>query len=280
MQKYLQRRMENNIRENNSVFFSCLLAHLLQGSSNLVFMHLWGSRNGAPWCSSVPLMGQGSWLGTALTPQSSSSAHLSHSLLLCSQPCLLSSVSEDKIPVRELQAPEYCLGNGWQSISTFTGTGIQSAQMDLKPNFRHNLYCFPFGNVPTRPQVLLRKDKKGENQIPEDFIPQTIEILFLQSHESAGELLYSHPSGKEVYGIDPQVSAPIDMKVVGIRKYKESFDFKCWKQGGGYSGHSSMLSKNQFMPHRIIYTSLSNTTSKTNYHLLIIHREMLIWKAC
>lgn len=38
----LQRRMENNIRENNSVFFRFLLAYLLQGNSKLVFMHLWG----------------------------------------------------------------------------------------------------------------------------------------------------------------------------------------------------------------------------------------------
>lgn len=41
--------------------------------------------------------------------------------------------------------------------------------------------------------------KKGEKQITVDFIPQTVEILPLQSHENTGELLHSHPSGKEVY---------------------------------------------------------------------------------
>lgn len=108
---------------------------------------------------------------------------------------LFSSTSMNKIRVRELQAPEYCLGNGWQSIFLFTSAGVQtSAQMDLKPNFRHKTLLF---SVWEHGHKTPGAFKKGEKQIPEDFIPQTVEILPLQSHESTGELL--HPSVKEVY---------------------------------------------------------------------------------
>lgn len=72
-----QRRMENSIRKNNSVFFRCLLAHLLQGSSSLVFTHFWGwssSHTAKEWgsCCSPALPGKGIVAVTPLTPQSPS----------------------------------------------------------------------------------------------------------------------------------------------------------------------------------------------------------------
>lgn len=76
-------------------------------------------RNGAPCCSSVPYMegrGKGSWLGTALTPQSPFPAHLGHSLLLCSQPCLFSPTSMNKIAVSEHQAITRILPGKWVAI--------------------------------------------------------------------------------------------------------------------------------------------------------------------
>lgn len=83
--------------------------------------------------------------------------------------------------------------------------------------------------------------------------------------------------GKRFIGTDAEVSVPIDMKVLGTRKYTGNFNFKCHKQRGRHSACSSMSTKNQSMPHGIIYTSLADTTSeKTKYHLLIIHKEILI----
>lgn len=165
----------------------------------MVFRHLWG------W--SIPPRAEewGSLL--LLSPYTEGrvkapgwvqlSHHTALSLLLCSQPCLFSPTSMNKIPVSELQTPEYCLGNGWQSIFIFSGTGTQTAQMDLKPNFRHNLYCFLFRT----PGAF----KTGEEQIPEDS-SQTVVILPLQSHESTGELLHSQPPGKKFIGTGDKVS--------------------------------------------------------------------------
>lgn len=238
----------------------------------MVFRHLWGwsiPPRAEEWGSLLPLSPYTE--GRVKAPGwVQLSHHTALSLLLCSQPCLFSPTSMNKIPVSELQTPEYCLGNGWQSIFIFSGTGTQTAQMDLKPNFRHNLYCFLFRT----PGAF----KTGEEQIPEDFIPDSCDTATAKPWEYRWTTSLS-ASWEEVYwhwwqGFNQ------DMQVVGTRKYTESFNFKCWKQRVGYSAHSSVSTKNQSMPRRILYTSLADTTSETNYHLPIIHKEILTRKAC
>lgn len=161
-----QRRMENNIRKNNSVFFRFLLARLLQRSSNLVFIHLWGWSSpptAKEWGSLLLLSpstegkGKGSWLVQLSLHRALSlpiPSYSAHTALL-----VLTHLKEQN----SCQwASEHCLGNGWQSMFIFTSTGIQtSAQRDLEPNLRHNIYCFLFRNAATRPQVLLRRRKSN-----------------------------------------------------------------------------------------------------------------------
>lgn len=226
----LQRRMENSIRKKTQYFSDSCLPSSCRGATTWC-LYIYEAELAPPakeWGSLLLLRpsmegkDKDSWLGTALTHSALSlliPSYLLTALLalthLREHNSCLWAPSPRMLPGKWVTIHPHLHQHGDSNIST-EGPGA---------NLRHSHSCF----------LLCHKTpgafEKGEKQIPQDFIPQTVEILPLHRHESTGEL-HSHPSGKEVYWHWCQGFSPAgDESGRDYKVYKE-FQLKMLKTKG------------------------------------------------